>query len=460
MSFAELVQWNLDRKRFALHLAAALTAFVMVVDSLVIRNASVGFLYFLPLAIAAPHFGYRANLLFASLCAVAAEFFSPFSFDRDALSRMAFRLAGFGSAALLVHAYARSLLNERDLVLALREHVRIRNESESQFHSLVETSPAAILKLDQDGRVVLANNSAQLLFECERGDLLGSPVERFLPQLARVPRSMANGAFRSTLRCDAHRQNGETFPAEIWFSTYMQNGSVCLAAIIFDLTENVREQEERMLQRMLHTSRVLIGSVNHEVRNLCIAVASVRESLGKVPAIRAAPEFELLGALLERLTTMTGGGFTAGMPPETGVVWVPELVEKLKMIANDESVVWENAAPASVRGDRGGLLQVCLNLIENARRAVAGAEHGVIRVSTELQEGTVSMRFWNNGLPVAAPERLFQPFHPGASGTGLGLFISRALVRSYGGDLRYEPCGGGCCFSVHLERVPSSEEPL
>ena len=49
------------------------------------------------------------------------------------------------------------------------------------------------------------------------------------------------------------------------------------------------------------------------------------------------------------------------------------------------------------------------------------------------------MRFEDSGPGIAAPERLFQPFQQGAEGTGLGLYISRAVLRSYGGDLRFEP---------------------
>jgi signal transduction histidine kinase len=52
---------------------------------------------------------------------------------------------------------------------------------------------------------------------------------------------------------------------------------------------------------------------------------------------------------------------------------------------------------------------------------------------------------------VAAPERLFQPFQQGAEGSGLGLYISRAVVRSYGGELRFEPTPSGTLFVVELQ---------
>ena len=60
----------------------------------------------------------------------------------------------------------------------------------------------------------------------------------------------------------------------------------------------------------------------------------------------------------------------------------------------------------------------------------------------------VRVRDTGHGIP--NPERLFQPFQEGAEATGLGLYLSRAFVRTFNGDLRYEPEPAGCCFAVDL----------
>ena len=63
------------------------------------------------------------------------------------------------------------------------------------------------------------------------------------------------------------------------------------------------------------------------------------------------------------------------------------------------------------------------------------------------------IRFQDTGPGIAAPERLFEAFQPGADGSGLGLYVSRAVVRGYGGDLRFEPAESGSCFVVEVQMV-------
>ncbi|HYW42256.1 MAG TPA: hypothetical protein VE959_05330, partial [Bryobacteraceae bacterium] len=59
---------------------------------------------------------------------------------------------------------------------------------------------------------------------------------------------------------------------------------------------------------------------------------------------------------------------------------------------------------------------------------------------------------------VAQPEQLFKPFQPGAHAMGLGLYISRAILRASGGGLRYEKEPEGACFAVELWPVDNTRE--
>src|SRR5205807_7853407 len=105
---------------------------------------------------------------------------------------------------------------------------------------------------------------------------------------------------------------------------------------------------------------------------------------------------------------------------------------------------------APVWADRQSLMQVFLNLTKNSERAMLDETHRELTVTAHAEKQAVIVRFSDTGCGVPNPDRLFRPFQVGAQATGLGLYLSRALMRSFRGDLRYEREPYGSCFIVEL----------
>jgi two-component system, LuxR family, sensor kinase FixL len=103
-----------------------------------------------------------------------------------------------------------------------------------------------------------------------------------------------------------------------------------------------------------------------------------------------------------------------------------------------------------VWADRQSLMQVFLNLTKNSERAMEDREQRELNVIARSEGSGVTIRFRDTGGGVAHPERLFHPFQLEAQSTGLGLYLSRAFMRSFKGDLHYEPTTGGSTFVVQL----------
>jgi C4-dicarboxylate-specific signal transduction histidine kinase len=101
-------------------------------------------------------------------------------------------------------------------------------------------------------------------------------------------------------------------------------------------------------------------------------------------------------------------------------------------------------------------LQVFLNLAQNSFRAVEDGPVRELFITVTVDEQKALIRFHDSGPGIAAPERLFKPFQTGAEGSGLGLYVSRAVVRSYGGELGCEPQTSGACFVIELQRVSAA----
>jgi PAS domain S-box-containing protein len=122
-------------------------------------------------------------------------------------------------------------------VAELVRNRRLTLEGQERLKVLVETSPAAIVTVDERGFIELANQAATQLMAPRDGHLIGVPIAAFLPELHHALRWEEAPQFRASMQCQGHRGNGETFTADVWFSTYKEGLSPKLAAIIADVTE-------------------------------------------------------------------------------------------------------------------------------------------------------------------------------------------------------------------------------
>lgn len=139
-------------------------------------------------------------------------------------SRLLLETLAFTSCGLFVA----ELIRNRKLIAA----------TEAKLNALVETTPAAILTIDEHGFIELANHSAVRLMEPRNGKLTGSPIAEFLPELHYVVREKAT-RFRTSLLCQARRGSDDSFIARIWLSTYQQGAVLKVAVIIGEAEEEV-----------------------------------------------------------------------------------------------------------------------------------------------------------------------------------------------------------------------------
>ena len=115
-----------------------------------------------------------------------------------------------------------------------------------------------------------------------------------------------------------------------------------------------------------------------------------------------------------------------------------------------------------IRGRKGQLHQIIVNLVQNAADVLAGDPEGEIVISGEKVSGEVILRVSDNGpgIPSVHIDKIFEPFYttkPIGAGTGLGLYISYNMAVKQGGDLTAaNRPGGGAEFTL---RIPADETP-
>jgi PAS domain S-box-containing protein len=348
--------------------------------------------------------------------------------------------------------------------------VESRREAEQQLKALIESSPAAILTLDSAGKILMANEAAHRLLGFEPDTMPSQSIVPFLPLLARVP--PADGStpsFRTAMQCRGRRRDGEVFLADLWFSTYQTRSGPRLAAMLVDSSDTLRDREESSLQQLLAGSRLVIGAVSHEIRNICGAISVVCANLARHPGIAEGEDFRALRSLVTALEAMAASQLqqSAGSQ-ELSRVDLDSLLDELRIVIEpelrDSGISFRCYLPVDLHrvwADRQKLLQVLVNLTKNSQRALAEQQRKEITITATADAGRVILRVRDTGPGIAEPERLFRPFQPGAETTGLGLYLSRAFTRVFGADLRYEGGDIGCCFAIDLTAVvePSDEQP-
>jgi two-component system sensor kinase FixL len=231
------------RRSRILLIAAVMVAIIALIDWKVTTEMSFGFLYFFPIFLAAGCLRQWEIAVLAAGCTFLREAFGPF--DRTYMfSRLFLAWGSFTAAGWLVRGVLANWQKVREQLIEIRSRDRLLRDSEEQLRVLVETSSAAILTLDKTGTVIQANGAATRLFGDDQRVLVGQSIENYLPSLARVPSDQSAPVFRTTMECEGKRRNGETFLANVCFSTHQFSGESRLTAVITETEPSISEAPE------------------------------------------------------------------------------------------------------------------------------------------------------------------------------------------------------------------------
>lgn len=449
------------RVPFALCTAAVLVAVLVTLEWGLNLEYSLGIFYAIPVAMAGLALNRWQIFTFAILCAFLRGLFTPEREPLDIVLRFVMAVFAYAGVGLLIVEMSRNRRVVMSHYANLKIEQELRRRAEEQLRLLADSSPAAILTLNNYGEVIAANRAAREVFGIPTGSqLVGMSIGSFVSTLASAIQLTGHGGgqVRTSAWTWAKRIDGSMFPIATWFSTYGEGHNRHLAAIVVDVTEEVRDREMENFRHVLDYNRLLAGTVSHEIRNLCSAVAVVSSNMRRRPEIAANEDFQALNQLISGLSRLASFELQTRKNESHKYTQLGFVLNNLRIIAEpdwreiDGELKWEQPDDLPiVHGEDHGLLQVFLNLIQNSLRAMNGCPVRKLTVKVEKREEDVVVQFHDSGPGVTSPETLFHPFHAEASGSGLGLYISRALVRSFGGDLEYIPGSTGCLFEVLLK---------
>lgn len=140
--------------------------------------------------------------------------------------------------------------------------------------------------------------------------------------------------------------------------------------------------------------------------------------------------------------------------PDKTVIEVESLFNKLKILLNNPAIHFSWGKEMTLYADENLLTLVLTNLIKNACEATEGQEDALVRVVASLSNGSTYIQISDNGpgIPESIRDDIFLPFYTTKQeGTGIGLCLSRQIMRLHGGELQLLPTHiRGAAFVVTL----------
>jgi PAS domain S-box-containing protein len=378
---------------------------------------------------------------------------------------------------------------------------------------VIEAMVDAVVVVDADGRITLANSGAEQISGYTRDELRSMTVSRLMSDDSSgirtlVRRRIADGQPLRREQSWIITKDGDRIPVSVTGSAVIDEagdlkGIVVVARDIRELRQLLLEREEEIarrraaedelratnqsiegkleeVRRMLllaerrATLGTLAGGVGHELRNIAqIQVAAVDELLGALSAgedvtalARALlPDLERVAEHItehgKRLMQLARPGPDHVGPIDLDAV-IKDVIAMLRgagKLRRLEVVTEVGPEPLIVTVNRTRIEQILVNLVVNAVDAI-GEHSGIIHVDVHPSADgkRVVCEVRDNGCGISPDNltRIFQPFFTTKSedkGTGLGLPVARGIVESYGGTLSVSSTlGTGTTFTFDLPR--------
>jgi PAS domain S-box-containing protein len=373
--------------------------------------------------------------------------------------------------------------------------------NEDRFRLLLEAAPDAILEVNADGRITLANAAAEHMFGYTRAELVGQNIEMLVPDDRKSVHARYRAGYAGNprvrpmgvgLELQARRKDGTLLPVEISLSPNSSGGVQSVIAIVRDVTRRnqmeamLRVSEERLKQaEKLEALGRLAGGVAHEFNNLLSMILGYSEIL--LPNLKSETSrtyVAKISASAKRAAALTRQLLAFGRRQVLSLrlldmnAVVADSCQIASRLVDDsiEVIVQLAPKPAWIKADPAQVEQIMANLASNAQAAMPQGGKMTFAVSNieidkehtsqypNLLPGqyvALSVSDTGSGMVPEVKARLFEPFFSTrefGQGTGLGLASMYGNVLQSGGGIsvQSEP-GKGTTFHVFLPRVQPEE---
>ena len=381
-----------------------------------------------------------------------------------------------------------------DDITALKESTAALRKSEKETRLLLDSTAEAIYGVDMQGNCTFCNPALlRILGYTSTEQLLGKSIHTLIhhsyddgrPHLSnecRILQAFKRGEGAHAADDVMWRADGTSLYVEYWSYPIRDEGKIMGGVVAFiDITERLQLESQLVQAQKMECVGQLAGGIAHDFNNLLTVINGHSQLL----IDRAHPDEKVRRGLeLIYRTGERAAGLTRQLLDfSRGQVLEPKTLD-LNVVAGDmdkllrrlirEDIVLKTALHPSlwhVTADPGKIEQVIMNLVVNARDAMANG--GILTIETdnvelsaaycrthaEAEPGEyvrLSISDTGTGISPEVRKRIFEPFFTtkgAGKGTGLGLATVYGIVKQSGGMIEvYSVPSQGTTFKVYFPR--------
>ncbi|AKG24680.1 histidine kinase [Calothrix sp. 336/3] len=437
--------------------------------------------------------------------AIAPEYREDFSLLHEKVCQgkrgtLEFEILGFRGGKRWVETHAVPLVNEADgsfLHLAVTRDISKRKQAEQKIQeqaALLDVATDAIMVQDIHKQILYWNKGAENLYGWRGEEVLGKNAFQLLyqeisPQLEDALFTVVQqGAWQGELH--QVTDTGKNIIVESRWTLVRDEGGKTKSILIVNTEITQKKQLEAQLLRSqrLESIGTLAGGIAHDLNNvlapilLAVQLLEMKSQDAQQQRILRTLENNVKrGANLIRQVL----SFARGIESKQTVIDIRQLIGEIEQIIHQtfpKCITWETDIPTNlwnVRGDTTQLHQVLMNLVVNARDAMA--EGGRIDITAhnfvidrhyaqmhlDAKEGAyvvITVADTGMGIPPNIQERIFEPFFTTkevGKGTGLGLSTALGIIKNHQGFVNvYSEVARGTKFQVYLPAFHQCPVPI
>ncbi|MBS0447078.1 MAG: PAS domain S-box protein [Proteobacteria bacterium] len=387
----------------------------------------------------------------------------------------------------------------------ISERVRMQDalrRGELRMERLVDAVTDGVITVDEERNIVVFNRAAETLFGVAAADAIGSGIDRYIAGGGALPAPGTPRTAGTLHELTGKRANGEAFPLEASLSQLQIDDRLLTTVVLRDVTAlhmaNAERQARLALEAASEAKTEFLSRMSHELRTPLNAVLGfaqlLRVDTKQPPSAKQMQRIEHIENAGAHLLALVNDVLDLSRV-ESGEMSVTEEAVDLALVAEEASTMisplvtqggielinsslpdadhaglarfgatLRRADEVWVLADRVRLRQVLVNLLSNAVKY--NRQGGSVALSWKVADRRCEVTIADTGCGIAPEDlqRLFEPFNRlGAEasrveGTGIGLVLSRRLMRLMGGELTIGSAvgqGTTATLTLRLARAPA-----